>query len=148
MAGAIIHLKCVPPRSISTDFLPLQLDAAVAARTRGNGVRAGLQFSLRSPAAGYRVLVHRRDEQPELAGRHHVQLPDRAANVLVAMEPHVMRTSKRLRGYAPAVRQCYFEAERPLRFYRAYAQRNCELECVANGTLRRCGCVLFDMPSE
>lgn len=44
-------------------------------------------------------------------------------------------------------RNCYFENERYLRYFRAYNQFNCELECWANVSLKYCGCVKFSMPS-
>jgi acid-sensing ion channel, other len=38
-------------------------------------------------------------------------------------------------GYAPDRRQCYFNDERNLKFFKVYTQSNCELECLANYTL-------------
>lgn len=44
-------------------------------------------------------------------------------------------------------RQCYFESERHLTYYKTYTQRNCELECFANFTIKKCNCSPFFMPS-
>lgn len=44
-------------------------------------------------------------------------------------------------------RQCFFDTERQLRFFKIYTQRNCELECLANFTVKTCGCAKFSMPS-
>lgn len=43
-------------------------------------------------------------------------------------------------------RRCYFNDERPLRFFRTYSANNCFLECIANFTLAKCNCVKFSMP--
>lgn len=43
-------------------------------------------------------------------------------------------------------RQCYFQKEKYLRYFRSYTQSNCELECLTNYTLKSCGCVKFYMP--
>lgn len=45
-------------------------------------------------------------------------------------------------------RQCYFNGERYLRLFRMYTQHNCELECLANYTMAKCGCVKFSMPRD
>lgn len=43
-------------------------------------------------------------------------------------------------------RQCYFDWENRLQFFKVYTQRNCELECLTAKTLRTCRCVTFAMP--
>ncbi|XP_055382442.1 pickpocket protein 28-like [Condylostylus longicornis] len=43
-------------------------------------------------------------------------------------------------------RQCYFQKERYLKFFKKYNQRNCQTECLANHTVRKCGCVPYFMP--
>lgn len=45
-------------------------------------------------------------------------------------------------------RKCYFDSERKLRFLKVYTQRNCELECLSNDTLHKCGCVQFSLPRD
>lgn len=45
-------------------------------------------------------------------------------------------------------RQCFFNSERYLRFFKHYTQHNCELECLANYTMKTCGCVKFSMPRD
>lgn len=45
-------------------------------------------------------------------------------------------------------RQCYFDEERHLKFFKVYSETNCELECIANYTLSICGCVKFSMPRK
>lgn len=57
------------------------------------------------------------------------------------------KTSDRLRQYKLSQRQCFFQSERQLRFFKIYTQTNCEEECLANFTKNECGCVKFSMPS-
>lgn len=66
--------------------------------------------------------------------------------VLISVKPTVITTTKKLKSYTPSSRQCYFENERYLRFFKGYTQVNCELECLTNHTLNKCGCVTFSMP--
>lgn len=68
--------------------------------------------------------------------------------VVVAIEPDMMTTSEGLRDYDSYYRQCYFANERQLKYFKIYTQRNCEVECLTNYTLKRCGCVSYHMPRE
>lgn len=66
---------------------------------------------------------------------------------IVTIKPHVKVTSKGLRNYSPAQRECFFNSERQLRFFKSYSRDNCFTECLTNFTLKKCGCVAFSMPS-
>lgn len=68
--------------------------------------------------------------------------------VSISIKPKLITTSEGLRRYKPDVRQCFYDSERQLRFFRTYSQTNCEHECLANYTLNKCGCVLSSMPSN
>ncbi|KAG5894819.1 hypothetical protein JTB14_008309 [Gonioctena quinquepunctata] len=67
-------------------------------------------------------------------------------SVQVNVQLQLMTTSKEVKGYRPVVRQCYFTDERPLKYFRIYNPENCNLECLTNYTLNKCGCVGFYMP--
>lgn len=69
-------------------------------------------------------------------------------DVQIAVKPKWITTSDGLRKYEPHKRQCFFQSERKLRFFRIYTQMNCEDECLANFTKSNCGCVHFSMPSK
>lgn len=60
--------------------------------------------------------------------------------------PRVYKTDESLRIYSPKARGCYFEGEKKLKFFKSYTKLNCEFECLANETLKACGCVKFSMP--
>lgn len=68
--------------------------------------------------------------------------------VVVSIKPDMMTTSEGLRGYDPYRRQCFFPSERYLAFYQSYTQQNCQVECLANYTLKMCGCVAYHMPRK
>lgn len=65
----------------------------------------------------------------------------------LSLEPKYKDISEGLSKYKPNQRQCFFNAERKLHFYKTYTQSNCENECFVNFTLQRCGCVPPFMPS-
>lgn len=53
-----------------------------------------------------------------------------------------------LRSFSPEMRDCFFEGERQLRFFKSYTKANCDWECVTNYTLEMCGCIKFSMPHD
>lgn len=53
-----------------------------------------------------------------------------------------------LRSFTPERRDCFFEGERQLKFFRSYTKANCDWECMTNYTLDLCGCVKFSMPRD
>ena len=66
---------------------------------------------------------------------------------VIYFKTKMMKTSEGLRSYTPTQRQCFFQSERQLRFFKMYTRTNCEEECLANFTSLECGCVPFSMPS-
>lgn len=58
------------------------------------------------------------------------------------------RMDESLRRYQPEKRQCYFDNERKLKFFKQYTTDNCFYECLVNYTLQTCGCVKFSMPRQ
>lgn len=81
-------------------------------------------------------------KSPQLAS--FFPFPDEEA--VVSVTPTMTVASYTLQGIAPELRHCYFPTERQLAFFKVYTQRNCELECVANITVRACGCAAIYMP--
>lgn len=68
--------------------------------------------------------------------------------LLVPIEGSITLTSRRVNDYEPEKRDCFFSDERYLRYFTYYTAKNCQLECLTNATLRKCGCVSFYMPSK
>ncbi|XP_030745228.1 pickpocket protein 28-like isoform X2 [Sitophilus oryzae] len=93
---------------------------------------------------GFKIFLHNPVETP---GKKYF----RAAlneELLVAVKPDMMTTSKVLETYEAHRRQCYFPEERNLSFFQSYTQDNCKLECDANFILKKCNCVAYFMPHE
>lgn len=103
-----------------------------------------LDYLCRGPVQGFKILLHTPGELPRVS-KQYFRVPT-LQEVIVAVRPQMMQTSTNLKDYSPIRRQCFFNNERYLRYFKLYTQANCELECLANHTLRECGCVKFSMP--
>lgn len=88
--------------------------------------------------------------------------------VRVAIRPTMDEASTTIYKIPINKRQCFFSVEKLLYFYRylfykfcslksltsqlfgfrTYTKLNCELECLSNYTLGKCGCVPFYLPSK
>lgn len=66
----------------------------------------------------------------------------------IQVSSKMVTTSDGLRNYSPRQRQCFYQSERQLRFFKTYTEQNCKSECVANFMKRQCGCVHLYMPSK
>lgn len=108
------------------------------------GVSCGIEYT------GYKVYLHAPDEAPHYERHYQGIVVQENTSSYVAITPHVTTTSDNLRSfvYNPMRRQCFFDDERNLKFFKTYTQSNCELECLANKTLAACGCVKFSSPRE
>lgn len=125
------------------------------ARVLGAGYRASLVVSLQSfendfdyvcrgAHEGFKVTLHSPDDVPQVS-RNFIRVPlDK--EVVVLVKPNMITTTNSISDYAPSRRMCFFNTERYLRFFKIYTQSNCELECLSNYTLSKCGCVKFSMP--
>ncbi|XP_038106192.1 pickpocket protein 28 [Culex quinquefasciatus] len=124
-------------------------------RAPGTGLNNGLSVDLqlevsnfdylcKGPIQGFKVQVNTPTEYPVMSKRF-IRVP-LDEEVVALIKPQFVGTSWKLHDYEPARRNCYFEHERPLRYFRIYSQDNCELECLSNYTLSLCGCVKFSMP--
>lgn len=60
----------------------------------------------------------------------------------------LVRSSPKIKKWPSTIRNCYFQHERQLKFFKIYTNQNCEIECKANNTLNKCGCNAFYQPSE
>lgn len=125
------------------------------ARVLSAGARAGIfivlqsfkqevDYECRGPTQGFKVLLHSPDDAP-IVSKHYVRIP-MGKEVLIAVKPNMITTSSGIAQYQPYRRQCFLSFERQLKYFKIYTQNNCELECLTNYTLNKCGCVKFSMP--
>lgn len=104
-------------------------------------------YICRGSIIGYKVAIHLTGDLPTiLSSNQFIRIPINQ-ETLVTFEPKVMRTADSLQSYTPNDRGCFFSYEGTLKYFKEYTQRNCELECLTDHTLRNCGCVKFSMPS-
>lgn len=94
----------------------------------------------------YRIFLHMPGEVPNMS-KNIIQVAT-SEKAEFSIQATQVTTSEGLRNYKPNERQCFFNSDRQLRFFKAYTQNNCEAECLANFTKQECGCVRFYMPSE
>jgi acid-sensing ion channel, other len=109
----------------------------------GDGMTDGI---CKGATQAFKIYLHLPNEAPQTA--KHFYLSPFYHYTQIIINPRVTITDPVLRGFSVAKRQCYFSDERYLRFFRHYTQNNCEIECLVNLTLNRCGCLLFHMPSK
>lgn len=95
-------------------------------------------------SSGFRLYLSSIGEAPIISRKYSFINPEE--DVQIILEPTLITASDDLRKYDPNNRQCFFNSESQLRFFKIYTQNNCELESVANFTLLACGCVRFSMP--
>lgn len=105
--------------------------------------------SFTSICSGYLVgfnLILTMPGEPIKTGRNSIQLPI-SINTRLSIKPTLTTTSKVLHSYEPSQRQCFYQSENRLRFYKIYTKASCEEECLSNFTRQECGCVKFSMSS-
>ncbi|XP_062698800.1 pickpocket protein 28-like [Aedes albopictus] len=95
-----------------------------------------------SPIRGHSIILHSPADYPFMVNS--VVIPFEHVTQIAA-KPLVVKTHPKLRKHPPEKRQCFFENERNLTYFRIYTQNNCLAECLTNYTLSRCGCVKFSM---
>lgn len=65
----------------------------------------------------------------------------------IVVTPEIIVTDPALRSVEPSKRNCYFDGEKKLKFFKVYSRRNCEMECEAEYYLKNedLECVPFYM---
>ncbi|KAG5867982.1 Pickpocket protein 28, partial [Gonioctena quinquepunctata] len=135
------------PKSAGTETFPRR--ALSAGSSAGlflvlKTLKPDLDYVCRGPVQGFKVLFHHPAEVPRVATQY-FRAPMNE-EVVVSVKPDMMTTASGLRSYDAHRRQCFFPTERYLAFYQSYTQQNCQVECLTNFTLARCGCVAYHMP--
>ncbi|KAL7011566.1 hypothetical protein ACKWTF_014325 [Chironomus riparius] len=96
-----------------------------------------------------RILVHKSDETPRLMDYGKLRLMNYGLTVDIEVIPEIIQTDEYLRKLTPQVRECYFEGEKKLKFFKTYSMDKCVAECYSNYSIQHCGCVYhnFDLAS-
>lgn len=113
-------------------------------RVFGSGISAGVQISLftrlkeidyacKQETNGYKLILHPPDELPRTSLHYHlIQL---GAESHISVQPRVMSTTDNLRKYDPLKRQCYFEDDKKLKYFKHHNMAHCKMECFTGKIL-------------
>ncbi|KAL5236158.1 hypothetical protein ACI65C_003568 [Semiaphis heraclei] len=96
--------------------------------------------------SGLTLLVHNPADVP--VGIQPTAYVTGSSMLSVALSLNIIRTSDKIKKWTPKLRNCYFEHEKKLKFFKIYTLHNCELECRANNTLNECGCNAYFQPRD
>ncbi|KAM7346051.1 pickpocket protein 28-like [Cochliomyia hominivorax] len=108
------------------------------------GFQYNFDYTCRSFKQGYKVFLNS-PESVALTSGNYILVPH-DHEISVTILPQYIISTDNLRDFSPEKRQCYFNDERYLRFFKSYSQSNCQIECLTNFTISKCGCVKFWMP--
>ncbi|KAJ3664700.1 hypothetical protein Zmor_000249 [Zophobas morio] len=92
----------------------------------------------------YQIILHHPAELPE-DDIEAITVQDNQIHEIV-IQPEITFTSDDLKSYSPQRRKCFYAHERKLHFFKIYTLVNCRMECLANYTLKMCGCVPYYLP--
>ncbi|XP_065341967.1 pickpocket protein 28-like [Cloeon dipterum] len=103
-------------------------------------------FCSSTASAGLKMLLHNPVESPKMSSFGAAISPGKENFVVI--RPELTRSTGKIEPTKVNKRHCFFLHERSLRFYRTYTKHNCAMECEANYTLAKCGCVEYFMPKD
>lgn len=96
--------------------------------------------------SSFKVYLHRPDEVKE-AFLQPIEV-EVGKKVALYIKPRLTIASEQSRKYGPSARNCYFNSEYQLKYFKIYTSNNCHEECLSKTIERECGCVKFSMPRE
>jgi len=88
-----------------------------------------------------RILVHDNDETPRLMEYAKLSLINYGLDLDIEVIPEIIKTDQDLRKLMPEERECYFDGEKSLKFFKKYSMDKCVAECFSNYSVEQCGCV-------
>jgi Amiloride-sensitive sodium channel len=83
-----------------------------------------------------RLLVHSPYEIPGSYDENIYCMFYHGNDLEVLITPEIVRSDESLRSYSAERRNCYFEDERKLRYFKKYTKRNCQTECFTEYLLK------------
>jgi amiloride-sensitive sodium channel len=90
--------------------------------------------------------VHSPDDHPSFEERESFIEVKPGSTVEVIVTPEITKTERDLLKLDPKTRECYFENEKRLKYFKTYTMKNCELECYVNYTFKPCQCYEMQQP--
>ncbi|XP_037911902.1 pickpocket protein 28-like [Hermetia illucens] len=134
------------PKALPNDYYPA---AAI-----GTGYSMGLTVILNAEiaeyycsstnGAGFKFLLHSPIETAEVGDNGFSLQVGHETRAVIS--PIVSEATDTIRDLSQRDRQCLFNSEIDLSYFKTYSQRNCELECEARQIAERCKCIMHYMP--
>jgi len=84
-------------------------------------------------------LIHKDNEFPRFVKRQKFSLFQYGMDINIELTPEIIKTDENLRKLNSKDRECYFDGERTLKFFRKYSKINCVIECMADFAIKYCG---------
>jgi acid-sensing ion channel, other len=66
----------------------------------------------------------------------------------ILITPRIVRSDPDLKELKPEARQCYFENERKLKYFKIYSKKLCEMECKSFVIFENCNCTPYYLPRD
>lgn len=85
------------------------------------------------------ILIHSEDQMPRFFQRGKFSTFLYGMDINIELTPEIIRTDEDLRSLNPKDRECYFDGEKTLKYFRKYSMANCILECIADFSIKSCG---------
>jgi amiloride-sensitive sodium channel len=125
-------------------------------RVLGSGMKSGLRVKFRmnssllnnceSSLQGFKISLDMPVDIPRFSKQFYT-IPF-GHEISMVVKPDMIYASKDIKAYTPESRQCFFNHEGKLKYFKYYSQSNCELECKSNFVYKKCGCTKFSMPRD
>lgn len=120
----------------------------------GSGSHMGLTIKLNAEindyycsstnSAGFKLLLHSPVEMSKIKDYGFSIEP--GLETRVSISPQLSDASDLIRRVPIKFRQCVFEDEFKLSYFKSYSKKNCQMECQARLLNDSCGCVMYFMP--
>ncbi|XP_060876363.1 pickpocket protein 28-like isoform X1 [Metopolophium dirhodum] len=142
-----------PETGYSRNATPFDVPWRVTGDTVDNAVR--LIFDLTNEnlgdhcpkrESGLTLIVHSPADVP--VGIQPTAYVTGSSMLSVALSLNIIRTSHKIKKWTPKLRNCYYQHEKKLKFFKIYTLHNCEMECRANNTFNVCGCNAYFQPRD
>lgn len=93
---------------------------------------------------GFKILLHSPIETPKMANFAFSVATGHETKIVIT--PKISEASNLIRKIDIKKRQCIFENEANLSYYKIYSKKNCEMECSSKIMEEKCLCTLYYMP--
>lgn len=94
----------------------------------------------------FAIYIHNPTDLPWEETNKHKFKVSKSSDVSVSIRPTIIKTDANLKKYKTDHRNCFFEDEHPLKYFKKYSKKNCDLECFAEEVEKICNCLPSWLP--